>query len=37
MYGIPLAFLVGYAGARYFGDTIKSIIHTVYTDISEWL
>ena len=36
MYGIPIAFLVGYAVARWFGDTIKGIVHTIYTDLSEW-
>ena len=37
MYGIPIAFIVGYAFARWFGDAVKEIIHRVYTEISEWL
>ena len=36
MFGIPLAFLAGYAVARWFGDAIKEMIHLVYTNLSEW-
>ena len=37
MLGLPIAFLVGYAFARYFGDAVKDIIHRVYTEVAEWL
>jgi len=40
MLGIPLAFLFGYAIARYFGDAIREIIKSVHAEvgkaIEEW-
>ena len=41
MYGIPIAFLVGYAVARWFGDSVKSIFQHIYAEIGkvigEWV
>ena len=35
MWGIPIAFLVGYAVARYFGDAVKSIAQHIYAEIGK--
>ena len=41
MWGLPVAFIVGYAFARYFGDSVKSIVEHTYAEIGkvvgEWL
>lgn len=40
MWGIPIAFLVGYVVARYFGDHIKAIAESIHAEagkiIGEW-
>ena len=37
MFGIPLAFLVGYLCARWFGDAIKEVIHRIWVELHEWM
>ena len=36
MFGIPIAFLVGYAVARWFGDTIKAAVTLFAKELGEW-
>lgn len=37
MWGIPIAFFIGYAVARYFGDAVKAAIEVFAKELSEWL
>ena len=37
MYGIPIAFIVGYAVARWFGDFVKDTANSLWKEIHEWL
>ena len=40
MFGISLAFVAGYAVARWFGDSVKTIAQHIYSEvgkvIEEW-
>ncbi len=36
MFGIPIAFVVGYAVARWFGDAIKACIELIAKELGDW-
>lgn len=37
MFGIPIAFVVGYFVARYFGDAIKDAAVRIVKEFEDWL
>ena len=36
MFGIPVAFILGYALARWFGDAIKAAVILFAKELEEW-
>ena len=37
MFGLSIGFLVGYAVARWFGDSVKSIAQHIYAEVGKIL